>query len=279
MCAGVKSAFRLGSFSIRAKPAFDVAITRKRCIAIVNFDVGAARHSDCSFAFMFLLTTSVLAGFVAGLMSLPHCAFMCGPLAGAACGTDGARSRSGAAYIATRALAYTLLGALAGGAGGLIDAFLPPTWARTLLAMSLALGMVILAVRLFRASSERRAVRTFEPELVPLRTKPTTLAKPMLLGALTALLPCGSLYAALLVAGATASALTGALSMFGFALGSAPALVLWQSFARWSVRMGRDTQVGLGVVFLVFAGLLIARGWPREDAHASCHVAPRSVVP
>lgn len=225
---------------------------------------------------MFVLTTSVFAGFVAGLMSLPHCAFMCGPLAGAACGTDGARSRSGAAYLGTRALAYTLLGALAGGAGGLIDAFLPPTWARTLLALSLALGMVILAVRLFRASLPRQT-----PELVPLHTKSAhaTIAKPLLLGALTALLPCGSLYAALLVAGATASALTGALSMFGFALGSAPALVLWQSFTRWSARMGRDTQVGLGVVFLAFAGLLIVRGWPHQDAHSTCHVAPRTALP
>ena len=210
-------------------------------------------------------------------MSLPHCAFMCGPLAGAACGQDGARSRSGAAYVITRALAYTLLGALAGGAGGLVDTFLPPAWARTLLSLLLAVGMVILAVRLFRASLPRNVP---EPKLVPLQTKrPATLAKPMLLGALTALLPCGSLYAALLVAAATASALTGALSMFGFALGSAPALVLWQSFARWSTRMGRETQVGLGVVFLAFAGLLVVRGWPREDAQPACHVASESVVP
>jgi len=226
---------------------------------------------------MVLLTTSVLVGFIAGLMSLPHCAFMCGPLAGAACGQEGARSRSGAAYMITRALAYMLLGALAGSAGGLIDALFPPAWARMLLSLSLAVGMVILAVRLFRASAPRSVP---EPKLVSLEMKrPTTLAKPMLLGALTALLPCGSLYAALLVATATASALTGALSMFGFALGSAPALVLWQSFARWSTRMGRETQVGLGIVFLAFAGLLVVRGWPREDPHASCHVAPRSAFP
>lgn len=224
---------------------------------------------------MLLHTTSLVAGLIAGLMSLPHCAFMCGPLAGAACGEDGARSRSGLAYLGMRALAYALLGALAGGAGGLVDALLPPTWARALLSLSLAVGMVILAVRLFRASAPRA-----EPKLVPLQTKrPMTLAKPMLLGALTALLPCGSLYAALLVAAATASALTGAVSMLGFALGSAPALLLWQSFARWSARMGRETQVGLGVVFLAFAGLLVVRGWPRENPHASCHVAPRTALP
>ena len=232
---------------------------------------------------MFLLTTSLFAGLVAGLMSLPHCAFMCGPLAGAACSQEaGLISRSSVAYASTRTLAYTLLGALAGATGGLVDTFLPPTWARTLLTLALAGGMVILAIRLFRASAPRQKK---EAPLVPLQTKAkatekhATLAKPLLLGALTALLPCGSLYAALLVAGATASALTGAISMFGFALGSAPALFLWQSFTRWSERMNRETQVGLGVVFLAFAGLMIVRGWPQPDPRACCHVAPNSVQP
>lgn len=229
---------------------------------------------------MLLLTTSLFAGLLAGLMSLPHCAFMCGPLAGAACsGQEGALvSKSGVAYIVMRALAYAALGALAGATGGLVDAFLPPAWARTVLAMSLAVGMVILAVRLFRAATPRRAP---EPKLVPLQTKArvahASLAKPMMLGALTALLPCGSLYAALLVAGATASALTGAASMLGFALGSAPALLLWQSFARWSERLNRETQMGLGVVFLAFAGLMIVRGWPSEHPNA-CHT-PTTVQP
>ena len=254
--------------------------SRNACVGEVHFHRRAVRHPTCSSQRMFLLTTSLVAGLIAGLMSLPHCAFMCGPLAGAACsGQEGALvSKSGAAYVLTRALAYTALGALAGATGGLVDAFLPPAWARSLLAMSLAVGMVILAVRLLRAS----APRSTSPKLVPLQTKAraaqrATLTKPMLLGALTALLPCGSLYAALLVAGATASALTGAVSMFGFALGSAPALVLWQSFARWSERMNRETQVGLGVVFLAFAGLMIVRGWPREDPNACCHVTATSV--
>ena len=296
MCGNLKHPTQKLHVSLQAADALVFALmragfaralngSRNACVEEVHFHRRAVRHPTCSSQRMFLLTTSLVAGLIAGLMSLPHCAFMCGPLAGAACsGQEGALvSKSGAAYVLTRALAYTALGALAGATGGLVDAFFPPAWARSLLAMSLAVGMVILAVRLFRAS----APRSTSPKLVPLQTKASatalgkeqraTLTKPMLLGALTALLPCGSLYAALLVAGATASALTGAVSMFGFALGSAPALVLWQSFARWSERMNRETQVGLGVVFLAFAGLMIVRGWPREDPNACCHVTASSV--
>jgi sulfite exporter TauE/SafE len=45
------------------------------------------------------------------------------------------------------------------------------------------------------------------------------------LGLLLGLLPCGLLYAALAAAGGTASPLSGALAMAGFALGTMPALV------------------------------------------------------
>ncbi len=46
------------------------------------------------------------------------------------------------------------------------------------------------------------------------------------LGVALGLLPCGFLYAALLAASATGSALGGALAMAGFALGTVPALAV-----------------------------------------------------
>ena len=59
----------------------------------------------------------------------------------------------------------------------------------------------------------------------PTRSGRETLATPVSFGLMTGLLPCGPLMAAQVSAAASGSALTGALGMAAFALGTAPLMV------------------------------------------------------
>ncbi len=60
-----------------------------------------------------VLTTAA----VAGALSLPHCALMCGPLALASCSRDGHIAKAAAPYLLGRLVSYSALGALLGAVG------------------------------------------------------------------------------------------------------------------------------------------------------------------
>lgn len=226
---------------------------------------------------MLVLFSALVTGAVAGVMALPHCVAMCGPYAAFACtagGESGRGARADVRYLGARSIAYASLGAGAGATGDLVRGWLPPTWASVLLACTLALGMVSLALRLVRAERvERRA-----DQLVQLRVarasapRPTTAIRdlatrlvttastsPVLLGALNALFPCGALYAALMVAAATASPWAGTASMLGFSVTSAFALGISGWVARASMSLDRHTRLALGAALVVGAVVLVVR--------------------
>jgi len=170
-----------------------------------------------------------LTGLVMGVVGGPHCIAMCG----AACFGIGhaARPRNHRALLAFqfgRLFGYAILGALAAASiQGLVwltvrSAALRPVWSLLHVAL-LVLGMVLL-------------VRARQPiwlehlgRQVWLRARGLGAAAgggPVLLGILWALLPCGLLYSALLVASMASSALEGALVMACFAAGSGFTLVV-----------------------------------------------------
>jgi sulfite exporter TauE/SafE len=145
-----------------------------------------------------------------------HCALMCGPVA-----VVGARRGLGSllSYSLGRVVSYGLMGSLAGSVGRVL--FASP-WARGVgLVASLVLVVALGSTALRLIARERR------PALVRLGRSPrvsrlgralAALAdEPLLLGAATAVLPCGALYAALGAAAALGSATQGALLMGSFA--------------------------------------------------------------
>jgi uncharacterized protein len=221
--------------------------------------------------------TSVIAGAAAGLASIPHCTAMCGPLAVYAC--SGRPGGSGPArYQLGRFISYSVLGALAGAVGGATAVSMPGTWGSALLSWSLALGLGLAALRLWR--------RPRQP-LVPLRSSKAEATESVVsraLGALgnhpfwvglgTALLPCGALAAAVLIAASTGSAWLGALSMLAFSMVSGLGLVgaAWL-FERVALRPGPTTSRVLAVVLALGAILFIIRPVHalRHDGAASCH--------
>jgi sulfite exporter TauE/SafE len=223
--------------------------------------------------------TAVVAGAAAGLASVPHCTAMCGPLAAYACsGQPGASGQS--RYQLGRFISYSVLGAIAGTVGGATAVSLPHAWGSALLSWSLALGLGLAAVRLWRRPNQ---------PLVTLRTqredqKPSAMSRalgglgrhPLLVGLGTAVLPCGALAAAVLIAASTGSTALGSLSMLAFAVVSGVGLVAatW-AFERFARRPKPGTARVLAAVLALGSILFVIRPVHalRTGDASSCHAA------
>ncbi|WP_135466697.1 urease accessory protein UreH domain-containing protein [Crenalkalicoccus roseus] len=221
--------------------------------------------------------------FLAGLAGgATHCAGMCAPFvlaqsaarAGRMAEGGMLRRLGGAAllpYHLGRALGYAALGALAGGAAGLLvlGSGLKPLLAG-LLALA-ALPMLAQAAQRLAPSLPRLPLPSPPMPEVLRRRLGGLLAAPVggravLLGLLLSALPCGLLYGALAAAAATGSALGGALAMAAFVAGTVPALtgvaLLGRLFGRRhgrSMEMAGAVLFGLnGVALLALAARLVA---------------------
>lgn len=207
--------------------------------------------------------TSLLAGaFLAGLMGSPHCIGMCGGFAAAA--SEG--PVRGAAYHGGRLVTYSLLGA----AGGVVGGALPgPDWVAPAIAAGL---MGYFALRL--------AGLVPAPHWMPERL--VSAAAALLrrggwlasagLGLLTALIPCGLVYAALGLAVAGGSAAAGAAAMATFGLGTIPLLAAVTGGLRTVMARGIWTRRALAaLVFAAGIWSLQSRGVTGETQESCPH--------
>jgi sulfite exporter TauE/SafE len=207
-----------------------------------------------------LLLSVLAASFVGSL----HCAGMCGGLVAFCAGSDGqgTLARRQAAYQGTRLAAYVTLGAVGGFLGaGLNDIGMRVGISRvaavvagaTMLvwATVLLLDTSVLASRVRLPAPLRRAVGHF---MTRLRERPPVV-RAALMGLASALLPCGWLYAFVLVAAGTGSAASGAVTMAAFWLGTVPALLGVSLGVRaLAQRVGRRLPV-LSALALIAVGL------------------------
>lgn len=188
--------------------------------------------------------TFALTALLMGLAGGPHCIAMCGaPQAGvirihpagqgSACASGLPWQRS-ALFHAGRLLGYAALGALAGasvqGLGWLAtqSAALRPAWTLLHLAV-LAWGLMLLVLARQPAWVQGAGQQLWR------RVGPITRSAHGVgaAGVLWALMPCGLLYSALLVASLSGGPVRGAISMALFGLGSALSLALGPWLWRW----------------------------------------------
>lgn len=224
--------------------------------------------------------TSVIAGAVAGLASIPHCTAMCGPLAAYAC-SGHADGSGGTRYQLGRLISYSTLGAFAGALGGVTAWSLPGAWGSALLSWSLALGLGLAALRLWRRPSQpllklraKRNERNSATESLVSRALGVLGTHPFWVGLGTALLPCGALAAAVLIAASTGTAWLGSLSMLAFSFVSGVGLVgaAWL-FRKLALRPSLATSRVLAAVLALGAILFTIRPVHalRQGDVVSCH--------
>ncbi len=218
---------------------------------------------------MIALASSV---FVAGLLGSVHCAGMCGSFACLASGGDSSQGpqalRSTAAYNFGRLLSYATLGAIAGAAGaglnraGAIAGLARPAaivagvllivWGLASLAAALGVRIPLLDVPPALATRVAGAVRAVQSRPPAVRA--------LAIGALSAALPCGWLYAFVATSAAAGSALGGATVMAAFWLGTVPMMVAVGVSAQRVLGRFRSRLPVLTASVLVILGVLTVAG-------------------
>lgn len=196
--------------------------------------------------------------FLTGLVVSLHCAGMCGPLAIYLVPRPNepySFTTVTAIYHCTRLLAYTLVGAIAGGLG-MITLGWVQIYQHSLVRFfpwALVLFFLVIAFRLDRFIPKPRFIQPLLTRAQKMAIKLPRPAAGALVGSLTPLLPCAPLYAVFGLALMTQSPLRGAEFLLAFGLGTLPLLWLVQSgFSRWQGRISpvTITRIQRGIAFL-----------------------------
>lgn len=207
-----------------------------------------------------------------------HCAGMCGPFVLSQAGTrltslplersTRLRRLSGILllpYHAGRMTTYSLLGGIAAGATGGVQRYFADGYLPAVL-LAIAAGWFLTAA-LLKSMPQLASAGASLLGGNPRGPLPRLFARPeglngYLLGVLLGFLPCGLIYTALLLAGASGDWRLGAASMAAFAVGTMPALLAigWLGAALGN-RLRSALRFFLPPVLVLNAGLLLALAW------------------
>jgi sulfite exporter TauE/SafE len=206
-------------------------------------------------------TSMAITALFMGVVGGPHCVAMCGAACAGISRAAGARSTSALlTFQLSRMLGYALFGALAAGSVqglawlGTNTTVLRPVWTMFHVA-ALLLGAVLLWQARQPAWIEnlgQNVWRRARPVLGRLGSR-----APVVLGVGWALMPCGLLYSALLVASLSASAIEGASIMALFSLGTSVSLTA----GPWLLLHLRGARSGAWGIRLAGLVLALTSGW------------------
>lgn len=206
-------------------------------------------------------TSMAITALFMGLVGGPHCVAMCGAACAGIGKSAGARSTSALlTFQLSRMVGYALFGALAAGSVqglawlGTHTAVLRPVWTMFHVAALLLGGVLLWQARqpAWIENLGRNVWRKARPALGRLGPR-----APVVLGMGWALMPCGLLYSALLIASLSANAVEGAALMALFALGTSVSLTA----APWLMLRLRGARSGAWAIRLAGLALALTSGW------------------
>ena len=184
------------------------------------------------------MTGLLLTVFVASLVGSLHCVGMCGPFVAFYSGSDGSsggrRFVSHAAYSGGRLVTYVLFVLAAGTVGAALDVAGSLAGFQRIAAIAAGATMILWGalallqlrgVKIFKhGSGDGRLARLFRRGFSLVSDKPPVV-RASVVGLLSGFLPCGWLWAFVVTAAGTGSALGGAAVMAAFWAGTVPALI------------------------------------------------------
>jgi len=201
-----------------------------------------------------------------------HCAGMCGPIVAFYSGGDTTggtgRWRVHVAYHLGRGVAYAGLGAAAGAIGAAVDLAGAAAGVGRLAVVLAGIVMILWGIALLFAAGGWNVPHLGLPEglqgrtveiLRRLREKPP-IARALLIGLATALMPCGWLYGFAVMAAGTGEVLVGALVMVAFWIGTVPVLLgIGVGIQAVLGRLRRHVPV-MAAIFLIVVGMYAVLG-------------------
>ena len=166
------------------------------------------------------------AAFLLGLMTSPHCLGMCGGILLGNCAQNRSPALASLAYNVGRILSYTAIGGIFGALGTVIAYSMS---VKSMVFTMAGLAVILIGLNLWGLLPGLGALIASQPSFcqLPTQTQKCFAGRPLLIGLLTGLMPCASLYAMWLHAVSGGSAVYGAETMLALALGTAPLLFLF----------------------------------------------------
>jgi uncharacterized protein len=211
---------------------------------------------------MVLSSLTLGGGLLLGLASSLHCAGMCGPIASSLMFGFGPRpNRALAAAQAGRLLIYVTGGALAGAAGGLAVGAAPHPSAFLVLRIAAALSLGWIGFSLLGLAPSLAGVDRLTAPIARAVSRIRSPGGALTAGMVWGFLPCGMVYGALFYAGLSGGALSGALVMAGFGIGTLPSVTAVAlglgRFRALAHKPRARAVVGLGLMGIAAASLAV----------------------
>jgi len=225
--------------------------------------------------------TLLLTVFVASLVGSLHCIGMCGPFVAFYSGADGSggarRLLSHAAYSGGRMVTYVLFGVAAGAVGAALDVAGSLAGFQRIAAIVAGVTMIlwgvfallqIRGVRIFRHGSGKGRIAGVLRRGFSLVSDKPPVVRAGVVGLLSGFLPCGWLWAFVVTAAGTGSALKGAAVMTAFWAGTVPALLAVGLGAQLVSAPLRRHVPTVTAILLVGLGLYAILGRPASVSAA-----------
>jgi sulfite exporter TauE/SafE len=218
-------------------------------------------------------TVATLAAvLLASLAGSPHCAGMCGVFVAMACGFDRSKSRAHVAlqvaYHGGRLLGYATLGVGAGTLGSAIDLGAKAAGLQHAAAILAATTMLVVGGAWLLREGGIRIPHVKTPAFVrggfrvgvSRADRFGPVGRALAMGLLTALLPCGWLWAFAIISAGTASPLWGAAVMGVFWMGTVPILaVVGLGAGALRSRLGPKVRTIAALAMIAIAAATVVR--------------------
>ena len=193
--------------------------------------------------------------FLVGLFTGVHCIGMCGGIMLTQCQKID-RSYIGAAfYNLGRVLSYTVAGAIFGAIGKIISY---DTAFRSMLFTMCGALVVLIGLRMWGVPFLRSLSVVLRPPCeLPSSLRNKAFGRPLIVGLLTGLMPCGALSAMWLLSASSGSASRGMLCMLSFALGTSIPMLIFGTLGALIPKKYNKYVLKLSTVLVVALGLCL----------------------
>ena len=200
--------------------------------------------------------------FVIGLLTSIHCVAMCGGI-NISQNVNGKKALNGFLYNGGRVVSYTIMGGIVGALGSVFN-FSPAI--KSMIALAAGAMMVIVGLKMMGIFTFLKNINlpfhNLLAKIAPKRKLSVLPVKshafgPLIVGLLSGLMPCAPLQAMELYALGTGSALSGALSLAFFSLGTVPLMFGLSTIASLFSRKFSSSLMRVSAVIVIFLGLIM----------------------